>query len=182
MKPRIFPFTQQVCVAVFAHGIRLFCGLLALAITTSTEYALAGDIGDRMLVEQLLERYRLAEDRGDLIGQSHLMSPDRIWIGPNGERRTDNGANIEVQQAQANAALQEVPGLQRFTQDTDVLIRFHGDGRVATVSFYRRAVLVHPAGTAPDLRARYAGNNETGTLVLEKLAGEWKIVHTHWSR
>lgn len=150
------------------------CLLLPLA-------ALAQSSGDLDAIHALLREYRATQDSGDLLAQGRLMTPDRVWIGPNGERRTDNAENMRVQQAEADVQKQEVPGLRRFTMDRDVLIRFHGEGRVAVASFYRTAVVVPPPGTPQQLRERYGGYRETGTLVLEKQAAGWKIVHTQWT-
>lgn len=133
-------------------------------------------------VEQLLQKYRAAEDAKDYSAQIKLMAPDRIWINSDGDRRTDNAANMAFQQAGIDNLLRRVPGLKFHTMDQDVLIRFHAGGRVAIVSFHRKTLLLYPAGTPRDvIQENGSEMQETGTLVLEKQSGEWKIIHTHWS-
>lgn len=155
------------------------CLILGLIFIASQ--VIAAEADDLAAIQQILKQYRATQDSGDLLGQGRLMIPDRVWIGPNGERRTDNVENMRVQQAEAELQKKEIPGLQRFTMDRDVLIKFHGEGRVAIVSFYRTAVIVFPPHTSRELKEQYGGYSETGTLVLEKQKEGWKIVHTQWT-
>lgn len=161
-------------------SIRPHCLSLMLCLLLPAA-AFAQSPQDVEAIHALLREYRATQDAGDLSGQARLMTPDRVWISDRGQRRTDNVENMRVQQAEAEVQKQEVPGLRRFTMDRDVIIRFHGGGSVAVVSFYRTAVIVFPPGTPQELRERSGSYNETGTLVLEKGNDGWKIVHTHWS-
>jgi hypothetical protein len=132
-------------------------------------------------IKQLLQQYRATQDAGDLIGQSRLMTPDRVWISGTGIRRADNVENMRIQQVDADFQKKRVPGMQTVTIDRDLLLKFYGDGKVAVASFYRNSLRFFPPGTSKDLMQEYAPGNETGTLVLEKKNGTWKIVHTHWT-
>ena len=137
---------------------------------------------DLRLINQLLERYRATEDAGDMIAQSKLMAPDRVWVSQFASgRRTDNMENMRIQQAEADRRKKAIPGLQQFSEDREKLIKFYGDGKVAVVSFYRYATRVFPPGTSEELMREYAAGSELMTLVLEKRGGEWLIVHTHVS-
>jgi hypothetical protein len=72
--------------------------------------------------------------------------------------------------------------VETFTEDRDRLIRFHGNGQVATASFYRYTTTVLPANTPAEVAKDLAAPPPAaGTLVLEKRDGGWKIVHTHFS-
>lgn len=156
--------------------------LCATTFVTLPPYAISGEPADIAAIERLLAQYRISQDANDLVAQAKLMTPDRVWINQSGVRRTDNIENMRVQQAEADNQKKRVPGLQNLTMDRDVLIKFYGRGDVAIASFYRTATRLYPPGTPKELMEEYgASGAETGTLVLEKKNGEWKIVHTHWS-
>jgi hypothetical protein len=89
---------------------------------------------------------------------------------------------MRIQQANFDALKKQVPGVETFTEDRDRLIRFHGNGQVATASFYRYTTFVLPPNTPAEIaKELIAPPAAAATLVLEKRDGEWKIVHTHFS-
>ena len=161
----------------------LIFSMMAVALVMSSPAALAQKQTDIDAVKSVLERYRATEDASDLVAQGKLMTPDRVWVSQfAGGRRVDNVENMKIQQAEADRRKQLIPDLKQFTEDREPLIRFYGGGDVAVVSFFRYVTRVFPPGTAPEVMREYAPSNEMMTVVLEKHAGEWKIVHTHVSR
>lgn len=137
---------------------------------------------DVAAINDLIDRYGATEDASDMTAQAALMSPDRVWIAAGAGRRTDNAANMRIQQAGMDAFEEEVPGIRYFTEDRDRLIRFHGDGSVAIASFYRYQTAIVPADAPPDVAAALGSIPPSAiTLVLEKRDGAWRIVHTHVS-
>lgn len=133
-------------------------------------------------INKLIDQYGEQEDKMDMNAQAKLMTPDRVWIGQGGGRRTDQATNMRIQQANFDALKKQVPGVETFTEDRDRLIRFHGNGQVATASFYRYTTFVLPPNTPAEVAKDLAAPAPAvATLVLEKRDGGWKIVHTHFS-
>ncbi len=138
--------------------------------------------GDIDAINELLDRYTELEEAMDMTAQARLMSEDRVWIGPGTGRRTDQGKNMRIQQAQFEVTKDAIPGIQWFVDDTDRLLRFYGNGRVAVVSFFRYSTYIIPASAPPSLAETLAATQPMAmTMVLEKSGGEWKIVHSHIS-
>jgi ketosteroid isomerase-like protein len=157
--------------------LALVCALVMPAATLAQKQT------DVESIQRVLERYRATEDASDLVAQGKLMTPDRVWVSQfAGGRRVDNTENMRIQQAEADRRKKLVPGLVQFTEDREPLIRFYGGGQVAVVSFFRYVTRVFPPDTPAETMREYAPSNEMMTVVLEKRAGEWKIVHTHVSR
>lgn len=161
-------------------GIRLAVLLAAsLAFPTLVPAQRQSDVD---AINKLIDQYGELEDKMDMASQAKLMTSDRVWIAQGGGRRTDQATNMRIQQANFDALKKQIPGVQTFTEDRDRLIRFHGNGQVATASFYRYTTLVLPPNTPPEVAKDAAPlPSATGTLVLEKRDGGWKIVHTHFS-
>jgi ketosteroid isomerase-like protein len=133
-------------------------------------------------INRLIDQYGELEDKMDMNAQARLMTPDRVWVAQGGGRRTDQAANMRIQQANFDALKKQVPGVETFTEDRDRLIRFHGNGQVATASFYRYTTFVLPPNTPAEVAKDLAAPPPAvATLVLEKRDGGWKIVHTHFS-
>lgn len=161
----------------------LLGSMVMLALVSVAPTVMAQKQTDIDAVKSVLERYRATEDASDLVVQGKLMTPDRVWVSQfAGGRRVDNVENMKIQQAEADRRKQLIPNLKQFTEDREPLIRFYGGGDVAVVSFFRYVTRVFPPGTAPEVMREYAPSNEMMTVVLEKHAGDWKIVHTHVSR
>lgn len=133
-------------------------------------------------INQLLDRYSALEDAMDMAGQAALMSADRVWVAAGFGRRVDQARNMAIQQATFDALKRQVPDIRVFTEDRDRLIKFHGNGSVAVVSFYRYQTAILPPDAPDAVVAAWASiPAAVGTLVLEKSGSEWKIVHTHFS-
>ena len=134
-------------------------------------------------VNRLIDRYGALEDSMNMPAQAQLMSPDRVWIAQGAGRRTDQAANMRIQQAAFDALKRTVPGIATFTEDRDRLIKVHANGAVAVASFFRYTTNILPATVAPDIAKAFAAPVPPAaiTLVLEKRDGDWKIVHTHTS-
>lgn len=133
-------------------------------------------------INRLIDQYGELEDKMDMNGQAKLMTSDRVWVSQGGGRRTDQATNMRIQQANFDALKKQVPGVATFTEDRDRVIRFHGNGQVATASFYRYTTMVLPPNTPADVAKELAAPPPAvATLVLEKRDGGWKIVHTHFS-
>ena len=138
---------------------------------------------DMTAVNRIIDQYGETEAAMDMTAQGKLMTADRVWIAAGGGRRTDQAANMRMQQAGFDALKRQAPGIQMFVDDRDRVIRFYASGNVAVASFYRYVTLVLPPNLPPDV-AKDLGAPlppATVTLVLEKRDGEWKIVHTHIS-
>jgi hypothetical protein len=57
-----------------------------------------------------------------------LISEDRVWIGPNSGRRTDQGLNMRIQQANFDALKAAFPEVKWFTDARDRLVKFTNEG------------------------------------------------------
>jgi ketosteroid isomerase-like protein len=166
------------------RSLQSACHVLVCCIAGSVYPLAAQNRSDVDAIHKIIDQYGQTEDAGDMVAQAKLMAPDRVWIGPApAGRQTDQGMNMRAQQAQYEVQKKLVPGLQWFTQARDRLVKFYGNGAVAVASFYWYREPVIPAGTPREVaQGIEAGANPTAiTLVLEKQAGEWKIVHTHVS-
>jgi ketosteroid isomerase-like protein len=139
--------------------------------------------GDIDAINQLIDRYGALEDAMDMTGQAQLMAPDRVWIAQGGGRRTDQAANMRIQQAGFDQTKAVAPGIQTFTEDRDRVIKFYGNGSsVAVASFYRYTTVILPPDVPQAVAAAFQPvPPSVVTLVLEKRDGAWKIVHTHFS-
>jgi ketosteroid isomerase-like protein len=133
-------------------------------------------------INRLIDQYGELEDKMDMNGQAKLMTSDRVWVAQGAGRRTDQAANMRIQQAGFDALKKQVPGVETFTEDRDRLIRFHGNGQVAVATFYRYTTMVLPPNTPAEVaKANAPLPPSAATLVVEKRDGGWKIVHTHFS-
>lgn len=156
--------------------------LVLAAILLVPSIAEAQRQADIDAVDALLDQYGALEDAMDMTAQAKLMAPDRVWIAQGAGRRTDQATNMRIQQAAFDALKKRLPGLQQFTEDRDRLVRFHADGAVAIATFYRYTTLILPPTTPPEVaRTVPPPPPVIITLVLEKRAGQFKIVHTHVS-
>jgi hypothetical protein len=157
--------------------------LLALVVVAPLAGASEGRQADVDALNQLIDRYGAYQAAMDAAGMSKLMATDRVCLSQHfGGRRTDNVLNMKIQQLQLDVLKKEVPGMQELVEDRERLIKLHGDGSVATASFFRYITRVFPAGTAPELMQKYAADPPLAiSLVLEKRGGQWIIVHTHAS-
>ena len=155
---------------------RHFGGVVSalLAAALVSPIASADDVDD---VRAVVDTY-LATETTDLKKQASLMTDDRVFIA-GGLRQTDNVANMNGQIANAQRNRELDPDVQVIVTGEDVIIRVYGDAAVA--SFYRYWNVISGAESVR------AGRNASGpppgvvTLVLAKMGGDWKIVHTHQS-
>jgi ketosteroid isomerase-like protein len=158
-----------------------FAVLLAASLVFPN-LATAQSKSDTDAINRLIDQYGELEDKMDMNGQAKLMTPDRVWVSNGGGRRTDQAANMRIQQAGFDALKKQVPGVETFTEDRDRLIKFYGNGQVAVASFYRYTTLVLPPNTPAEVaKANPPLPPAAATLVLEKRDGGWKIVHSHFS-
>lgn len=133
-------------------------------------------------VNRLLDQYTELEEAMDMPSQARLISEDRVWIAQGLGRRTDQAKNMRIQQAQMALLQETMPGLRWFVEDRDRLVRFHGNGSVAIASFFRYSTYLIPPGTPPEVSEGLDQVPASAvTVVMEKVGGEWKIVHTHFS-
>jgi ketosteroid isomerase-like protein len=156
--------------------------LTAVATLLLPAHAASQKQSDVDAVNKVIDQYGATEDAMDMQAQARLMIADRVWVAQGGGRRTDQATNMRIQQAGFDAFKKLIPGVQRFTEDRDRVIRFHGKGSVAVASFYRYVTVVVPPNTPAEV-ARTTANIPAAvvTLVLEKRDDDWKIVHTHIS-
>lgn len=152
---------------------RVICGLLSVMLISPM--ALADDADD---VQAVIDTY-VATEVVDLRRQMSLMADDRVFIN-GGLRQTDNDANMRSQMANMARNRELDPDAQVIVTAEDVLIRVYGNTAVA--SFYRYWNVINSADA---VRAGVAGGGgpppAAVTLVLNKMGGDWKIVHTHQS-
>ena len=150
------------------------CWLLSVVLISPT--ALADDEDD---VRALIETY-VATEIVDLDKQMSLMADDRVFIA-GGLRRTNNAANMRQQMAGAARGRELDPDVEIIVTAEDVMVRVIG-GNAAVASFYRYWSVINSADA---VRAGTAGGGgpppAAVTLVLAKMGGDWKIVHTHQS-
>jgi hypothetical protein len=159
-------------MTIFFSSALLVLGLISFVYAQSQK--------DLENIDQLLETYRVSEDRGDHAMQGSVMTPDRVWVSNTTGRRIDNVENMRIQQVQADRRRKAIPGLQQINEDREKIIRFLAGGNVAVVTFYRHTNRVFPPGTLPELIKEYEPNDEWIMLVLEKQKdGKWLIVATH---
>ena len=133
-------------------------------------------------VLRLLDQYAELEEAMDMPSQARLISDDRVWIAQGLGRRTDQSQNMRIQEAQMALLKESMPGIRWFVEDRDRLVRFHGNGSVAIASFFRYSTYLIPPGTPPEVSEGLDQVPASAvTVVMEKVGGEWKIVHTHFS-
>lgn len=148
--------------------------LCSLLLSVTAFSALADNHGE---VQAVIDEYIRLESI-DLAKQGELMTDDRIYL-IGGTRQTDNVANMRAQVAGEKLARALDPDAVMVVTAEDMIVRMYGNAAVA--SFFRhwqltpgaQAVRNGVAGTAPPTQAV--------TLVLAKVDGDWKIVHTHTS-
>lgn len=156
--------------------------VVLLAVFLATDAVYSQNTADTDAINILIDKYSAFEDAGDMVSQAKLMTKDRVWIGGLSGRRTNQSMNMEIQQAGIDEAKKWAPGVKRFTEARDRLIKLYGNGSAAVASFYWHTSRVLPADM-PQEKADQFGplRPTTVTLVLEKQGGNWKIVHTHSS-
>lgn len=164
------------------NRIPAILGTLFTVMLSIPPAATGQDQADVDAINQLLDQYAALEDAMDMAGQAKLMAEDRVWVAQGFGRRTDQARNMAIQQATFDALKAQAPGMRIFTEDRDRLVKFHGNGSVAVVSFYRYQTAILPADAPEAIVAAWAAPApSTATVVLEKRGNDWKIVHTHFS-
>jgi len=119
------------------------------------------------------------ETESDLNAQSKLMSEDRIYIvGSPAMRMTDNKTNMMGQAHGEKRRKAMDPESLYYATIEDPIVRMYGDVAVAS---FRRNLNFRPSADG----MRNGMSNNTGrqlvTVVMSKVDGDWKIVHTHIS-
>jgi ketosteroid isomerase-like protein len=145
--------------------------IMALLFSFSAK---ADDMDD---VQALLDAY--IETESDLMAQTRLMSDDRIFInGTPAMRMTDNQANMKGQIHVDSRRQQMDPTAIYYATREDQIVRVYGDAAVAS---FRRNLNFRPS--AEGMRNGMSNNTarQLVTVVMAKIDGDWKIVHTHIS-
>jgi len=145
--------------------------LFSLIISINTR---ADDMDD---VLALLDAY--IETESDLMAQNALMSEDRIFIiGAPAMRMTDNKTNMMRQMHVNNRSEEMDPNSIYYATREDQIVRVYGDAAVAS---FRRNLNFLPS--AEGMRNGMSNNTtrQLVTVVMAKVEGDWKIVHTHIS-
>jgi len=157
-------------------AIRHIAGVLSvlLAAALFSPIAAAADADD---VRAVVDEYLASE--GNLEKQAGLMTDDRSFIA-GGFRQTDNVTNMKNQTAAAKRNQELDPDTRLSVTGEDVVIRVIGDD-AAVASFYRFWTVLASADSVREGRNPQGPPNDAVTLVLEKMGGDWKIVHTHQS-
>ena len=125
----------------------------------------------------LLDAY--IETESDLMAQNALMSEDRIFIvGAPAVRMTDNKTNMMRQMHVNNRSEEMDPNSIYYASREDQIVRVYGDAAVAS---FRRSLNFLPS--AEGMRNGMTNNTtrQLVTVVMAKVNGDWKIVHTHIS-
>ena len=125
----------------------------------------------------LLDAY--IETESDLMAQNALMSKDRIFIiGAPAVRMTDNKTNMMRQMHVNNRSEEMDPNSIYYASREDQIVRVYGDAAVAS---FRRSLNFLPS--AEGMRNGMSNNTtrQLVTVVMAKVNGDWKIVHTHIS-
>ena len=152
-------------------GIIQAC-LLAIIIVSSV--AKADDMDD---VLSLLDSY--IETESDLMAQNALMSEDRIFIiGAPAMRMTDNKTNMMRQMHVNNRSEEMDPNSIYYATREDQIVRVYGDAAVAS---FRRNLNFLPSAEGMKNGMSNNTTRQLVTVVMAKVNGDWKIVHTHIS-
>jgi len=152
-------------------GIYNLIAVIGLFATATVQ---ADDMDD---VAALVNAY--IETESDLNAQSKLMSEDRIYIvGSPAMRMTDNEVNMMSQAfGEKRREAMDSKSLY-FATIEDQIIRMYGEAAVAS---FRRNLVFRPSADG----MKNGMSNNTGrqlvTVVMAKVDGDWKIVHTHIS-
>tara|TARA_B110000263_G_scaffold18186_1_gene14491 strand:- start:365 stop:850 length:486 start_codon:yes stop_codon:yes gene_type:complete len=152
-------------------GIYNLIAVIGLFATATVQ---ADDMDD---VAALVNAY--IETESDLNAQSKLMSEDRIYIvGSPAMRMTDNEVNMMGQAfGEKRREAMDSKSLY-FATIEDQIIRMYGEAAVAS---FRRNLVFRPSADG----MKNGMSNNTGrqlvTVVMAKVDGDWKIVHTHIS-
>jgi len=155
-------------------AIRRFSAVAStlLAVVLISPIAAADDAGD---VRAVVDEYLATES--DLANQAKLMSDDRSFIA-GGIRQTNNVNNMKNQIAAAKRNQELDPDTRLSVTGEDVIVRVIGDD-AAVASFYRFWTVLASAESIRAGRNPQGPPNDAVTLVLAKMGGNWKIVHTH---
>src|SRR5256886_7973996 len=124
--------------------------------------------GELDAINRLIDRYGALEDAMDMNAQAQLMSADRVWIVQAAGRRTDQAANMRIQQAAFDQLKKRLPGVQTFTEDRDRLIKLYGNGSVAVASFFRYTTTILAPSTSPEVAKEFGAPAHAITLGLDK--------------
>ncbi len=143
-----------------------------LAVVLISPIAAAVDADD---VRAVVDEYLATES--DLANQAKLMSDDRSFIA-GGFRQTNNVNNMKNQMAAAKRNQELDPDTRLSVTGEDVIVRVIGDD-AAVASFYRFWTVLASAESIRAGRNPQGPPNDAVTLVLAKMGGNWKIVHTH---
>ena len=146
--------------------------VIGLFAISSISYA--DDVDD---VSALLDAY--IETESDLKAQGKLMSADRSFIsGSPAGRMTDNSSNMMAQEfVEKRRKDLDSNGIYWATRE-DQHLRVYGDAAVAT---FRRTLHWRPSAQGVRNGQSNGNNRQLVTVVMAKLDGNWKIVHTHIS-
>ena len=148
--------------------------LIAVIGLFATATVQADDMDD---VAALVNAY--IETESDLNAQSKLMSEDRIYIvGSPAMRMTDNEVNMMSQAfGEKRREAMDSKSLY-FATIEDQIIRMYGEAAVAS---FRRNLNFRPS--ADGMKNGMSNNTarQLVTVVMAKVDGDWKIVHTHIS-
>lgn len=152
-------------------GIYNLIAVIGLFATATVQ---ADDMDD---VAALVNAY--IETESDLNAQSKLMSEDRIYIvGSPAMRMTDNEVNMMSQAfGEKRREAMDSKSLY-FATIEDQIIRMYGEAAVAS---FRRNLNFRPS--ADGMKNGMSNNTarQLVTVVMAKVDGDWKIVHTHIS-
>ena len=153
-------------------------GVVASAFLAAAFAAPSASADDADDIQAVIDTY-LATETTDLKKQASLMTDDRTFIA-GGARQTDNVANMKSQMAGAARNKELDPDATVIVTGEDVMLRVIG-GNAAVASFYRYWNVISSADSVREGRNASGPPNDAVTLVLAKMGGDWKIVHTHQS-
>jgi len=152
-------------------------GKFKLVIAVTLFAASIASADDKSDIRAVIHKY-IDSESFDLAEQTKLMASDRTFIS-NGMRYTNNEKSMAIQTAGNNVIKKANPDATRIATVEDIMVRVNGD--TAVTSFYR---VVNTTSSVESVRAGQGAMNsfyQTGTMVLFKIKGDWKIVHTHLS-
>ena len=148
-----------------------FVGIISLLLSFTVR---ADNHGD---VLALLDAY--IETESDLMAQNALMSEDRIFIaGAPAMRMTDNKTNMMGQMHSENRRKEMDADAIYYATREDQIVRVYGDTAVAS---FRRNLNFRPSAEGMKNGMSNNTSRQLVTVVMAKVNGDWKIVHTHIS-